>query len=488
LKPLDRLKSVEIFSHLGQEDLKSIVGLLQERQLPRDAVLFRHGTAGDALYVVESGSLKGVAPDAAGLERLLAVYSEGDSIGDMALLVGEPWPMTLRTVTECRLLVLGKREFDSFLSSNLQVMLDMMKTIADKQAAKAVVASQPSATLAASAGATPELRTQPGYGAPQPVIPQQRVVPATPVAPPQTPQPAAGMPAYQEQMPAPPPYQPVEAPVSPRLPLYAPAPTGRVFTLFSPKGGVGKSTLAVNLAVALSRLHPGSVALVDLSLIFGHALLMLNMTTKTCLATTNAAALRKMEMENGLSYYMVEHPSSGLRVMAGARRPEEGEVVTGETAKAAIEQLSRHFPLVVVDTGSNFSDPVLSALECADKVLMVCSPEISVLRDLRDCQRIFSEVVHLPKDRVLHIMNYLFPFKGLSKEQFEGTLGQEIFAEIPHGGDVPMRCSLKGEAFVETQRGSAVARAVERLAERLVGEEETAPHGHDDKKKGFLRR
>jgi pilus assembly protein CpaE len=248
---------------------------------------------------------------------------------------------------------------------------------------------------------------------------------------------------------------------------------GKVFTVFSPKGGVGKSTVAVNLAVALAHQHAESVVLVDLSLTFGHDLLLLNLTATSSLASTTADALKKMGLAEGLAYYLTTHNPSSLRVLAGSTRPEEGEAVSGDAAKTAIEQLKKHFSYVVVDTSSAFTDPVLAALEMSDRVLMLCSPEIVVLRDIRECQRIFNDVVHLKRDKVLYLMNHIFPHKGLSREQFEDALQQPLYMEIPNGGEVPIKASLRGEALVETQSGSAIAKSIQKLASQLVVETAT---------------
>ena len=144
-----------------------------------------------------------------------------------------------------------------------------------------------------------------------------------------------------------------------------------------------------------------------------------------------------MDLNNGLSYYMVSQPVQHAAGARGGDPSEEGEALTAETAKVAIQQLRRYFDYVVVDTGCSFTNPVLAALENADRVVVVCSPEIPVLRDIRDCQRIFNDVLHITRDRILYVMNYTFPFRNLSKEQFEQALEQPMYMEFPYEGDVP---------------------------------------------------
>lgn len=433
MRNVDLLRSVDIFAQLSDEELLKIAGLLKEARVNRDATIFRQGEPGDALYLVSSGRVKAtVADDAGGGERELESFSDGQFFGKMALVTGEPRSVTTQAATDARLLVLRKDDFDDFLAHNVHVMVQTMKVIAQLQAASSR----------------------------RPAV--ERVVP--------NPQPAMERVASDLHPPQ------EEAAEDPH-------PSGKVFTVFSPKGGVGKTTVAVNLAIALARAHPGSVALLDLSLTFSHTTLLLNLTPKSSLSAATAEVLRGMDPQVELGYYLSTHPSSGLTVMAGATRPEEGETVTGEMAKVAIQQLRLRFPYVVVDTESYFSDPVLAALELSDRILILCSPEITSLRDVRECQRIFHEVVPIHRDRIVYLMNYIFPFKALSKEQFEGPLQQELFAELPYGGDGPARAALRGEAFLETQSGSPLGRSIQKLAARLV----SASDAHQERKRGFFR-
>lgn len=397
---VELLKSIGVFSQISEDDLLEIATLLQEKPVAKDGVIFRQGEPADALYIVQSGRVKCATIDTVGRERVQGFYTDGQFFGEMALLTGEPRSDTTQAVTDSRLLVLRKEDFDNFLTHNVTVMLHMMKVTAERQTAiNAQIARGEAAEAVAVAG-----------------------------------------------------------------------PSGKVFTVYSPKGGSGKSTVAVNLAVALTRRHPESVVLVDLSLTFGHSLMLLNLTPTTSLAGTTAEALRKMSLQEGLAYYLTVHPSSGLRILVGSTRPEEGEAVTGEAVKAAIEQLKKHFAYTVVDTSCTFTDPVLAALESSDRILMLCTPEISVLRDVKECQRIFNDVVHLSRDHVLYLMHNIYPYKGLSKEQFEDALQQPLYMELPNGGDIPLKASLRGEAFVQTQSGSALAKAIQKLATQLVAE------------------
>lgn len=251
--------------------------------------------------------------------------------------------------------------------------------------------------------------------------------------------------------------------------------TGRVYAVFSPRGGCGKSTLAVNLAVTLAELMPERAALLDLDLTFGHAGLLLNVLPDAPLSGVAAERLAGFDRQT-LSRFLAPH-QSGLQLLAGATRPEEGEAVTGEHVRAALGVMKRQFQAIVVDCSGTFNDPTLAALELADKVLVVCTPELNTLRDVRECQRIFGDVIHLDKSRLYYVLNNYQPFRVLARDQFEAALEQPINLEIPHAGEAAMKAALKGEPLVLGSRGSPFAQAIEHLADELTPEEHRPAKG-----------
>jgi pilus assembly protein CpaE len=258
---------------------------------------------------------------------------------------------------------------------------------------------------------------------------------------------------------------------------------GLVYTIFGPRGGSGKTTIAVNLAVALARSHPGQVCLVDMSLTFGHCAMTIDVPPRASVASTTADNLSKIDV-SALDHYLAEH-SSTLRLAIGAKMPEEGDRVTAAHVSALLNLLRRAFPIIIVDTSSHFTDPTISAIENADKVLLICTLELSTLRDLSECKRIFADVIHVPNERFQYVMNNPFPFKPLGMDQFVQNLEQSIDAEIPYGNDIPAKAAVSGQAFVQSQSGSAIAKAVDKLAKML--EAEAFPQQQPEKR-GLFRR
>lgn len=259
---------------------------------------------------------------------------------------------------------------------------------------------------------------------------------------------------------------------------------GKVYTVFSPRGGAGKTTVAVNLAVSFAQRNPDQVALLDLSLTFGHCSLVLNLVPKASLATITPESLSQLDRE-ALDYYLVRHAST-LKILVGSTKPEEGETVTGDHVKAAIDLMARQNAVTIIDTAPNFGESTLAAIEAADKVIMLCTPELTTLRDVRECQRIFLDLIQVPKEKTFYVMNQLSSSKVLGVEQFEQALEQEMHVELPFGGDVPAKAAVRGEAFTQSQPGAQLAKAIERIAVML--EEEGAPKGQQPERRGLFQR
>jgi CRP-like cAMP-binding protein len=241
---------------------------------------------------------------------------------------------------------------------------------------------------------------------------------------------------------------------------------GRIYAVFSPRGGSGKTTLAVNIAVQQAVEQPERTALVDLSLTFGHTASMLGLAPETSLAAVPAETLADFDRRS-LGTYLTQH-KTGLQLLVAGSRPEEGEVVTAAHVRAALSTMKRQFSATIVDCGSSFDEPTIAALEMADRIILICTPELNTLRDIRECLRVFSEIIRLETGRLCFVFNHYQPFVSLGREQFETALEQPMAHEIPHAGEVAYKAAAKGEPLALSNSGSAFAKAVERLTRAMI--------------------
>jgi pilus assembly protein CpaE len=114
---------------------------------------------------------------------------------------------------------------------------------------------------------------------------------------------------------------------------------GYATAVYSPRGGAGVTTLAVNLAIALAERHPDDTVLLDLDVVFGNVLSNLWLEPRGVLAEVSPVTLRGLDRA-GLDLYLVKH-SSSLRIFPAARAPEEGQTITGDHVRAAVTTLRR---------------------------------------------------------------------------------------------------------------------------------------------------
>jgi CRP-like cAMP-binding protein len=241
---------------------------------------------------------------------------------------------------------------------------------------------------------------------------------------------------------------------------------GQVTVVYSPRGGSGQTVVAMNLAVALAQLTPDRVVAVDLDLLFGHMPMLLDLVPRTALAAISPAAVRALDRDS-LAYYLTKHAESSLRVLSGTLRPEESELVTGEHVRAIIEQLRRQFVHIVIDAGSRFSEPCLAAIEAADQVIVLTTPESSAARATQETQRVLRDLLAVPDDRVRFVQNQPSPYGKLSASDLAAAVGSQRVFEVPFGGEDVTRAGLNGLPLVMSRAGNPTSKAIVNLARDL---------------------
>jgi pilus assembly protein CpaE len=238
----------------------------------------------------------------------------------------------------------------------------------------------------------------------------------------------------------------------------------RVVTVFSPKGGTGKTVISTHLAAALAKHRRAKTLLADLDLQFGDAAIMLGLEPEQTLHELTAGS-GTLDSDK-LGGYLTRHPATGLDVLAAPLRPEDGELVTEETIVQLLEIAAPHYDVVVVDTSPSFHGPMLSALDHSDVVLFVCTPEVPTLKNVRlgiETLRLLS----FPEDRMRLVLNRSDAGAGLRRPDVEAALGMPVSYELPSAPDVPAAVN-RGIPTTVAAVGAPFSRAVLEMSSSIL--------------------
>jgi pilus assembly protein CpaE len=267
-------------------------------------------------------------------------------------------------------------------------------------------------------------------------------------------------------------------------------PNGEIVTFFSPKGGVGTTTLAVNTALLLAgaRKEDGQlgsrILLVDLDLQFGQVATHLNLSPRFDLAGLAGDEPALGDIELALSY-LTPHPS-GMQVLAAPAHPDADFRVTVEQIDRAVNLLRPRFDLVVVDCGSRLDPRSLWMLEQASTHVFVIFPEIAALRATSLLLGFLAETATL-RARTHFVVNHIFPKELLKTRDIENLLRSKPAAEIPYTEVEMVRAVNEGVPVVSSRPGSPVALAMQKLAQAIVGiQTEPAEAAHASQRRGML--
>ncbi|HWR58731.1 MAG TPA: AAA family ATPase [Thermodesulfovibrionales bacterium] len=230
-----------------------------------------------------------------------------------------------------------------------------------------------------------------------------------------------------------------------RLWLVRPSPEaememGRVYTVFSPKGGVGVTTLAINIATNIYEVTKKPTVLVDLDLYAGDVTTFLNLRPSYTISdvTANLSRLDK----NFLQGVITKH-ESGIYVLAAPQKVEDGVSISGDATKKVLNLLKTMFSYVIIDTESSLSAVTMTAMELSDMILLVF---VMSLPGIKNVQRFLNHVEKVGLKNKLHLVVNRYLKKGDIKiEDAEKILKQTIFWSVTNEYDTGKACLNKGE-------------------------------------------
>lgn len=255
-----------------------------------------------------------------------------------------------------------------------------------------------------------------------------------------------------------------EEPAEPEW-LFPPLPPGErseAIAVVAPKGGQGKSTLAVNLATGLAAVAANSVVLVDADLQFGDVSVSLAIEpTHTIVDAVAPEAADELVLKTTLTH----HPA-GFFIVASAPSPELGDAVDAHSLGALIERLRRVFRYVVVDTTPGLGEHTLNVLEHVTDAVFVTNMAVASLRALRAELSLLSTLGLMPANRHI-VLNFSDRMAGLNAKDAAAIIGAPIDVEVPRSPAVVL-ASNRGRPLIHDDPRDPAAKAIREVIARIA--------------------
>jgi pilus assembly protein CpaE len=247
---------------------------------------------------------------------------------------------------------------------------------------------------------------------------------------------------------------------------------GKVVTVASPKGGVGKTTVSTNLAVGLALKEPNSVVLVDLDIHFGDVGSALNISPEFTLPDMAHGPASRDSV--ALKSYLTQH-QTGLFVVPGSDSPAAADAVTPKEIANLLNMLASQFKYVVVDTAPGLSEHTLSVLDLTDILVLVTSLDVPGVRGLRKELDTLRDISIVLDSRAV-VLNFMHPSRGLSVADVEASIGRKVDFVVPQSNAVPISTN-QGIPLVQSGSKDPVAKQLKALVDRVAAGEKAEAKG-----------
>ena len=238
----------------------------------------------------------------------------------------------------------------------------------------------------------------------------------------------------------------------------------KIITLYSNKGGIGKTTIAINLAAELAKDTKTKVALIDLNLQLGDISTFLNLNPafdvnyviKNMLDKDEDIFIKAFEKYKDTSLYVLSDPSY----------IEQSESITPQQITELFRALKKVFPYIVVDMSANIDANSLKILDCSDWIIFTTIVNIPAIRNAQRCLNLFRSRRY-PKDKVKIIINRYMDNDEIKVEDIENTLGEKIYWKVPNNYFTIMEAVNKGVIIEEINPASNIAENFKEFASKV---------------------
>lgn len=239
---------------------------------------------------------------------------------------------------------------------------------------------------------------------------------------------------------------------------------GKVISVFAGKGGVGKTMLAVNLAVALAKRPDTKVAIVDADIQFGDVPLFLNIMPRSTIADVLPDAEHLDDQT--LAAYMTPYNES-IQVLAAPLRPEQAEMVSGYLIGAVVKQLRNLYDFVIIDTAVAFNEVTIAALDAADTVVVLAALDLPAVKNAKLALEILQSLGYT-EEKIQLVINSVHSDGGIEPREVQESLKKEIAMTLPTDGKTVVNSINKGIPFSLAQPETLLAQKILALAAHLA--------------------
>jgi pilus assembly protein CpaE len=261
---------------------------------------------------------------------------------------------------------------------------------------------------------------------------------------------------------------------------------GKVISVFSPKGGVGRTTIAVNLAVAMAAELHKSVALMDASFQFGDVGVLLNLNPKNKSISDVLADVANGDID-AVDAALVAH-TTGIKVLLAPPSPEMAELITPDHVRKVVKRLSDTHELVVVDCWPLFQDPTLGLLDQSDLILVLLTLEITNIKNIRLFLGLAEQLGYSDKLRL--VLNRADSAYGIRVSDIEHSIGRKVDHTIVSDGRTVVYALNRGVPFVWSNKQAQVSQDILGIARAIAGDAEvvSTPEKQAQRRSLFARR
>ena len=239
--------------------------------------------------------------------------------------------------------------------------------------------------------------------------------------------------------------------------------TPQVVSVFGTKGGAGKTTLSVNLAVQIAKETMKKVVLVDLDLQFGDVAVFLNILPKKSISEL-VQERNKMDIDL-IESYLIPH-LSGIKILPAPMRPEDSELITAENVLEILTVLREHYDYVLIDTPPFFHETTLSALDISNQIILIMSMDLPAIKNMKLSLDLLDTLHY--KDKTKLVLNRASEDFGITPRDVENTLDFHLANLMPSDGKLVVKAANRGVPFILNKSNSKISKSIEDIAKTVI--------------------